>query len=62
MREDQVAEMKSLLVSGKIKLPVDHVVTDDFANGKPKVIEGLISRTDSWGWTLGQPQSRLTAT
>ncbi|HHW96052.1 MAG: phosphoglycerate kinase [Myxococcota bacterium] len=51
--EDQVAEMKSLLVSGKIKLPVDHVVTDDFANGKPKVIEGIDIPDGFMGMDIG---------
>jgi phosphoglycerate kinase len=45
--------MKSLLVSGKIKLPVDHVVTDDFANGKPKVIEGIDIPDGFMGMDIG---------
>ena len=42
VEEDQVEEMKGLLAKAgdKIVLPMDHVATDDFANGKPQTVAG----------------------
>ena len=55
LEADQVEEMKTLLASAgdKILLPVDHVATDDFANGKPVAIDGLDLPDGLMGMDIG---------
>jgi phosphoglycerate kinase len=52
---DQVDEMKSLLAAagGKIVLPVDHVATDDFKNGKPAAVAGVNIPDNLLGMDIG---------
>ena len=55
VEEDQVEEMKKLLAGAgdKIVLPVDHVATDDFANGKPQVVAGVNIPDNLLGMDIG---------
>lgn len=52
---DQVEPMKDLLAKAgdKIVLPVDHVVTDDFAAGKPSVTESVDIADNMLGMDVG---------
>jgi 3-phosphoglycerate kinase len=52
---DQVEEMKGLLAraGGKILLPVDHVATDDFASGTPRLVAGVDIPDDLLGMDIG---------
>ena len=52
---DQVEEMKSLLAKAgdKIMLPCDHVVTDDFANGKPATTADVNIADNQLGMDIG---------
>lgn len=58
---DQVSEMKALLekAGDKIMLPVDHVATDDFAAGSPKVVTGIDIPADLMGMDIGPATIRL---
>jgi len=55
---DQVEEMKGLLARAgdKILLPVDHVATDDFENGKPVAVAGVDLPEGLMGMDIG-PQT-----
>lgn len=52
---DQVDAMKDLLATAgdKIVLPVDHVVTDDFENGRPQPTSGQDIASDRLGMDIG---------
>ena len=55
VEEDQLDQMKSLLADAgeKILLPCDHVATDDFASGKPTVIEDVSIPAGLLGMDIG---------
>jgi len=61
VEEDQVNEMKGLLekAGDKILLPVDHVATDDFAAGSPKVVTGVDIPAELLGMDIGPATIRL---
>lgn len=61
VEEDQVADMKALLekAGDKILLPVDHVATDDFANGAPVVVGGVDIPPALLGMDIGPATVRL---
>lgn len=63
VEEDQVAEMKGLLekAGDKIMLPVDHVVTNDFANGAPGVSDGVTIAAGLMGMDIGPKTVKLYA-
>ncbi len=55
VEEDQVEKMKGILdkAGDKILLPVDHVVTDDFDNGKPATTDGVDIDEGTMGMDIG---------
>ncbi len=55
LEADQVEEMKKLLAAGggKILLPVDHVATDDFQNGKPVAVSDVNLPDNLLGMDIG---------
>lgn len=61
--EDQVEEMKTLLARAgdKILLPVDHVATDDFANGAPIAVEAVEIPDTLMGMDIGAKTRALFA-
>lgn len=61
VEEDQVDEMKTLLekAGDKILLPVDHVVTDDFANGAPTVVTTVDIPDGLLGMDIGPATVKL---
>ena len=58
---DQVEEMKSLLAKAgdKIVLPVDHVASDDFENGKPMPVETVAIPENLMGLDIGPKTIKL---
>lgn len=55
VEEDQVEAMRDLLskAGDKIALPVDHVATDDFENGRPREVPGVEIPADLLGMDIG---------
>lgn len=60
---DQVDEMKALLerAGGKILLPVDHIATDDFANGKVIELDDVNIPDDLLGMDIGTKTAAMYA-